>query len=148
DPILATTVLAGTYRVWESPNSGGNWSAISGDLTAGGHLRALAVAPTDSNTIYSGSSDGQVYVTTNRGLNWTLRNTNLPANRVVSDLVVSPTDPLTVFASIDQSSGGRVFQTVDGGMNWQDKTGNLPAGLRGMSAAIDFNMGIGYVGTD
>lgn len=148
DPNLANTLLAGTHRVWQTTNSGGGWTAISSDLTNGGHLRGLAVAPTDSNTIYSGSSDGRVFATFNRGLNWLSRNGGLPAGKIISDIIVSPTDPLTAYLSVDQSSGGRLFQTVDGGVIWQDKTGTLPTGVRGMSLAIDFNTNVFYVGTD
>ncbi len=148
DPNLPTTLLAGTHRVWQTTNSGSSWSAISSDLTNGGHLRALAIAATDSNVIYSGSSDGRLFVTFNRGASWLPRQTGLPPGRVVSDIVVSPIDPLTAYASIDDAAGGRLFATVDGGTTWLDRTGTLPAGLRGMSLAVDFNAGTFYLGTD
>ena len=56
---------------------------------------ALAIAPLDSNIIYSGSSDGLFFATFNRGANWHLRNAGLPGGRTISDIIVSPSDPLT-----------------------------------------------------
>ena len=148
DPILATTLLAGTHRVWQTTNGGGSWGAISTDLTNGGYLRALAIAPMDSNVIYSGSNDGRVFVTVNRGATWLPRTTGLPTGRIISDIIASPLDPLTAYLSVDYSSGGRLFQTIDGGVTWQDKTGTLPPGVRGVSLAVDFNAAIFYLGTD
>lgn len=148
DPNLPTTLLAGTHRVWQTTNSGSNWNAISPDLTSGGHLRALAIAAADSNVVYSGSSDGRVFVTFNRGVSWLPRAAGLPAGRIISDIVVSPADPLTAYLSVDASSGGRLFETIDGGVTWVDKTGTLPSGIRAMSLAVDFNAAAFYVGTD
>ena len=148
DPNLPNTILVGTYRVWQSVNSGGSWSPISPDLTGGfGVLRALAVSPVNSNVMYSGSSSGRVYVTSDRGATWTLSTTGLPAGSV-TDIVADPLDPLTAYLCVDQASDGRLFQTSDGGTSWQDLTGSLPAGLRGMSLAVDFVNGVFYLGTD
>ena len=148
DPNLPNTLLAGTYRVWQTTNSGSNWTAISADLTTGGHLRGLAIAPLDSNIIYSGSSDGLFFATFDRGANWQLRNAGLPGTRTISDIIVSPADPLIVYFSVDQSSGGRLFQSFDGGLTWGDKTGSLAPGIRAMSLAIDFATNTIYLGTD
>lgn len=148
DPNVANTLLAGTHRVWQTTNSGTNWAAISPDLTSGGHLRALAFAATDSNVIYSGSSDGRVYVTLNRGTTWLLRSTGVPAGRAVPDIVVSPTDPLTAFLAVDQPTGARLLHTVDAGVSWQDVTGTLPGGVRAMAMDVDFAGGVIYLGTD
>jgi photosystem II stability/assembly factor-like uncharacterized protein len=148
DPNLPNTLLAGTYRAWQSVNSGASWNPISPDLTGGlGVLRALAVSPVDSNTIYSGSSSGRVYATFDRGANWTLSTTGLPSAGV-TDIVADPVDSLTAYLCVDQVSSGRLFQTSDGGVSWQDLTGSLPPGLRGMSLAVDFVNGVFYLGTD
>ena len=109
----------------------------------------MAIAPLDSNIIYSGSSDGLFFATFNRGANWHLRNAGLPGARTISDIIVSPADPLIVYLSVDQASGGRLFQSFDGGLTWGDKTGSLAAGhLRAMSLAIDFATNTIYLGTD
>jgi photosystem II stability/assembly factor-like uncharacterized protein len=147
DPTLPNTLLAGTYHLWQTTNSGTSWSSISPDLTGGGHLRSTAISPLDSTIIYTGSSDGRVFATLNRGLSWQARSVGLP-NAPIPDIVISPTDSLTIYACASQSTGGRVFQSTDGGMTWQDQTGSLPAGVNASALAVDFTNGVLYIGTD
>src|SRR5437868_1332031 len=66
DPVQPANPHLGTYLVYPTTNNAGNWTAISGDLTGnGGQVTTIAVAPTDSNTVYAGTSDGRIAVTTN-----------------------------------------------------------------------------------
>ncbi len=148
DQNQANTLLAGTYRVFRTTNSGTNWTNISGDLTGGsGHLRSLAVANGASNTIYSGSSNGRVYVTTDAST-WNLRNSGLPSSPI-PDIVLNPSDWQEAYLCVYRSSGGRVFHTANAGVSWTDITGDLPDGLRGMSLALHFTMPPTlYLGTD
>lgn len=147
DPNLPDTLLAGTYHLWQTSNSGNSWSSISPDLTGGGHLRSTAIAPIDSNIIYTGSSDGRVFATFDRGATWLNRSAGLPS-RPIPDIVISPTDPLTIYACADQPLDGRVFRSSDGGITWQDLTGSLPAGVNGLTLAVDFTNGVIYLGSD
>lgn len=149
DQNQADTILAGTHRVWRTTDSAGNWTAISGDLTDGsGYLLALAIANGASNTIYSGSSDGKVFVTTDASI-WDDRSSGLPP-RKIGDIALDPDDWQSAFLCADQSSGGRVFFTDDAGLVWQDVTGDLPDGLRALCLAVDFRPEVPrlYAGTD
>lgn len=138
DRSRANTLLAGTYRIWRTNDSGGSWTPISGDLTGGsGHLRSIAVASGASDTIYAGSSNGLVHVTTDAA-SWSLRNSGLPSSPV-PDIVLNPSDWREAYLCIYQSTGGRVYHTTDAGVIWTDITGDLPGGLRGMSLAVDFD---------
>lgn len=149
DPNQIDALLAGTYRVFRTTNSGNSWAQISGDLTNGtGHLRALAVSTAGSNTIYSGSSDGRVYVTTD-GSTWNPRYSGLPV-APIPDIVTDPTNWQTAYICIDQSTDGRVYKTTDAGISWSDITGDLSTGLRAMSMTADFSLNPPtlYLGTD
>jgi len=150
DPNLPNTLLAGTHRVWKSLNSGESWSAISGDLTYGGHLRAIAVASGNSDIIYTGSSDGRVFLTKDGGSTWTEKTDAHFEGVTISDICLSPYDWKTLYLSLDRSSGMRVFMSSDSGENWEDITGNLPSGPRAMSMAVDFRESppVLYLGTD
>lgn len=150
DPNLPNTLLAGTHRVWKSGNSGDSWSPISGDLTYGGYLRAIAVASGNSNIIYTGSSDGRMFLTMDGGTHWVERNNAHFEGAVISDICLSPFDWKTLYISLDRSSGMRVLVSVDSAEDWENITGDLPSGLRGMSMAVDFreNPPILYLGTD
>ncbi len=141
-------LLVGTHRVWRSTDGASNWTALSGDLTDGGYLRSLAIAEGASNTIYSGSSDGLVFVTTD-GVNWSDRSTGLPAEEI-PDIIIDPTDWETAYLCADQATGSRIFFTDDAGVTWYDYTGDLPDGVRAMSMAMDFRTDPPryYVGTD
>jgi photosystem II stability/assembly factor-like uncharacterized protein len=143
------TLLAGTYRVWRTTNGGGSWTQISTDLTGGnGHLRALAIAAGLPNTIYSGSSNGRVYVTTDASA-WTLRSTGLPAVPI-PDIGLSPSDWQTAYLCSDRPTSDRVFRTTDAGVNWTSITGDLPSGVRAQCMVTDFRVSPPrhYVGTD
>src|SRR5260370_36417809 len=63
------TLYFGTNRVYQSTNGASSWTAISPDLTGGdrfvGVLSTIAVAPNNSNTVYVGTMDNRVQVSTN-----------------------------------------------------------------------------------
>jgi photosystem II stability/assembly factor-like uncharacterized protein len=139
DPNNSQTLLGGTNRVWRTTNAAGahTWTAISGtDVSGGGTLNALAVARGASNTIYTGSTAGTVYVTTN-GSTWFNRSAGLPQGDV-SDIEISPTDPGTAYVTFYNTSGARVLRTTSYGQSWTNMTGTLPAGVQTKCVAIDW----------
>jgi len=135
DPSRPARLYFGTYRVYQTLNGASSWTAISGDLTEGnGSITTLAVAPTNSNVVYSGSSDSQVYVTTNAGKgtasSWKNVTNGLPP-RAITDVVVHPESATTAFVTYSGFTGfgdsqGHIFKTTDGGEKWTDISGNLP----------------------
>ena len=135
DPSNPQTVYFGTYRVWQSRDSGGLWTA-SPDLTGGkkGTLKAIAVAPSDSNTVYAGTNNSKVQVTTEalKGSNasWTDRSAGLPA-RTVTRIALDPLDPATAYVTFSgfpsaSDLQGHIYQTTTAGATWTDISGNLP----------------------
>jgi photosystem II stability/assembly factor-like uncharacterized protein len=147
DPNDTDTLLGGTNRVWRTQNASttATWMAIS--PTGSGNLNAIAVAPGHSDTIYTGSTTGQVRVTTNAA-DWTVISTGLPAGQV-SDLVVSPYDEATAYVAFFNTTGPRVLRTTTMGPPWEDVTGTLPAGASARALAVDwrFSSPTLYVGT-
>jgi photosystem II stability/assembly factor-like uncharacterized protein len=135
-PLLADSNRQGVHyiasnRVYRTRDRGDSWSAISGDLTDKS-IQSLAQAPSDSDTLYAGTTDGLIWRTSDGGANWTnLNASNLPA-RAVERLAVAEGDPQTVYAAFGgfslQTPGapGHVFQSSDGGAHWVDLTFNLP----------------------
>ncbi len=126
----------GTYRLWRSQDSGGRWYSVSPDLTGGneGTFTAIAVAPSDGNTVYIGTSNSKVQVTTDigdgAGAVWTDRSKGLPP-RSVTHIAVDPIDSGTAYVAFSGFNGGtdklgHVFKTPDGGATWKDISGNLP----------------------
>ena len=128
------TLYFGTYRLWRSLDAGGKWTAASLDLTGGkATIKTVAVAPSDSNTVYVGTSDALIQVTRNAfdpKAVWTKSGSGLPV-RVVTHIAVDPIDPSIAYATfsgfaIGTDTLGHIFKTVDGGASWTDFSGNLP----------------------
>ncbi|HEV2618254.1 MAG TPA: IPT/TIG domain-containing protein, partial [Candidatus Acidoferrales bacterium] len=146
DPSTPQNVYFGTFRVWQSPNGGLSWTAISPDLTGSTTnpqcgsgicvLTSLSVAPNASGTVYAGADTGAIWVSTNATASLPtfseINKSNMPG-RVVTQVVASPTLSTTAFASFSGFSScsgcdglGHIFMTTNGGGTWTNITGNLP----------------------
>ncbi|MBI3895366.1 MAG: hypothetical protein HY313_05500 [Acidobacteria bacterium] len=126
DPNQPGTLYFGTQRVWQSLDRGDHWTALSNDLTGGSSatITALAVAPSNSLTLYAGTSDGRVQVSADGGKNWVLA-APLP-NRFVTSIAVHPQLPEQAIVGLSGFGSGHVFLTNDRGSHWQDISSNLP----------------------
>lgn len=126
DPLRSTRLYFGGARLFRTINEGTSWTAISEDLTRGsGVVSAIAVAPTDSNTIFVGTNDGNVRFTRDYGLTWLAPSTTLPS-RSVTDFAIDPADPGRVVVTFGSSGTSHAFLTRDGGQTWTDINGTLP----------------------
>ena len=72
DPSNANRLLAGTNYIYETTNGAATWTRISPSLPADstsyfGAVSAIAVAPSAPQTVYAGTGDGQIRVTTDDG---------------------------------------------------------------------------------
>src|SRR5262249_53477507 len=136
DPSHPSNLYFGTNRVYQTTDETANWTPISGDLTGnGGEITTIAVAPTDSNTIYTGSSHLIVEMATNAlagtGAVWNDRSASL--NQLlnyrplyITQLVVDPHSSTTAYVTISGFFHDHVFRTADAGFTWKDISGNLP----------------------
>lgn len=146
DPSTPQNVYFGTFRVWQSPDGGISWNAISPDLTGsttnpqcGGGicvLTSVSVAPNASGTVYAGADTGAIWVSTNATTaspTFTeIDQSNMP-QRTVTQVVASPMLSTTAFATFSGFSSctgcdqkGHVFMTNNGGTSWTKIDGNLP----------------------
>jgi hypothetical protein len=124
-------LYAGTDHLWRWNNNTASWTArLGGQKLAGstGHLLAIAVAPSDSNRIYTGSNDGHVWMTTNAGSSWTQINTGSPGlpNRAVTSISVNPANASDILVGVSGTgtphlyrcsntlAGTRVYSSVSG----------------------------------
>ncbi|NOZ26610.1 MAG: hypothetical protein GXP39_00970 [Chloroflexi bacterium] len=158
DPSTPGVIYFGTHRLYRTTDRGDTWTPISGDLSKGGtrpgSISAIAVAPSDPRTIYVGTSDGNVQVTTNTGGSWTnVTKPPLP-NRWVSAIAVDSRNPRVAYVVYNgfnvhtPGQPGHVFKTTDGGATWRDISGNLPD-VPALSIALDPDApGTIYIGTD
>ena len=133
----SSMVFIGSNRVYRSTNYGYTVDPISGDLSNGpgispvvyGTVTALAVAPSDSEYIYAGTDDANLWETGNSGSTWTKINTGLP-QRWVTSVKVAEGNPLEVFVTFSgyrfNDSIAHVYHSIDGGLSWTSISGNLP----------------------
>jgi photosystem II stability/assembly factor-like uncharacterized protein len=138
DPLNNQTLYYGTYRVYQTTNGAGSWTVLpNSDLTGNVNaaITTLVVAPNNSNTVYAGTSNSKVLVTTNAGTGaastWTDRSTGLPP-RYVTQVAVDPANSQIAYVTFSGFSGfggdtaGHVFKTTTGGAGWTDISGSLP----------------------
>jgi hypothetical protein len=133
DPSNSSTLYFGSFRVYQTTDGAATWTPISPPLTSNGTLTTIAVAPSNSNTVYAGSDDASVAVTTNAsaGANSTWSLINSPSPRSVTDIAVDPASSTTTYVTYSGFSGfvdtvGHVFKTTNGGASFTDVSGNLP----------------------
>jgi hypothetical protein len=157
---LTSTVYLGSNLLFRSTNSATSWTAISGDLTNGnqgvngvvfGTITTLAVAPSNRNTIYIGTDDGNVWVTQNAGATYTRLDAALP-DLWVTQVAVDPADDAIAYATfsgfrVDQPLA-HVFRTTDHGATWSDISGDLPDAPVNEIAIDPRRSSTLYVGTD
>lgn len=137
NPNNPSSLYYGSHRLYKSLNKAVNWQAISEDLTNGpgggnqkyGTITTIAVSRVDTNIIYVGTDDANVWISQDNGTNWNLVSDDLP-NRWISRVVADPVQPSVAYVCL---SGFReneylphVFKTEDYGTSWIDITEGLP----------------------
>ena len=145
-------MIYGTHRVYESTNGGTAWSAISGDLTSSsyGAIHSVAIAPSNPQTIWVTTNDGNVQVTFNGGSQWNLVRQDLPGwIRTMRQVFVSGENHLHAYLAGSAFGAENVLRTEDGGQTWETLDGDLPD-LPVNTVAVDTrpDVDVLYAGTE
>ena len=142
-----------SQHLWRTTNDGQTWKAISPDLTRGdpktlgdsggpitkdqngpeiyGTIFSIAPSPKDSNTIWTGSDDGLVYVTRDGGEHWdNITPKDLPEFMRISLIDASPTKPGTAYLAgkryqLDDRKP-YIYRTDDYGKKWTKIVDGIP----------------------
>ena len=100
-----------------------NWTQL-GPGNIGGRIRAIAVHPTDPNTVYIGAVAGGVWKSVNGGTSWTSL-TDFMGNIAVCALVLDPANSNIIYAGTgegfyngDAIRGAGIFKSTDAGSTW------------------------------
>ena len=143
DPVDPQVLYFGTNTLYRTSDNAESWTAVV-QLTAS--ISAISVAPSGTQTIYVGTSDGAVQVTSDGGASWTNVTAGLP-NRWVTGVEIDPSNHQHAYVTVSGFGAGHVFETVNRGATWQDISSNLPDVPVN---AIFLHPGTGalYIGTD
>lgn len=129
-------LYAGTNYLWRYSQSANSWTARLGgqELSVSGTVRHIAVAPSHGDTIYTGSNNGELWMTRNGGTTWTQINTGSPGlpNRFIRYIVVHPANPTKVFVALSGTGTPHVWRCDNTEANprvWVSLDGSGPNGL-------------------
>jgi photosystem II stability/assembly factor-like uncharacterized protein len=150
----------GAQKLLESTDRGTTWREISPDLTkhlgrgnlsvgdgfpagrtlsgndgvsAYGNITTISESPRARGTIYVGTDDGNVQMTTNGGKSWTdlSQRFGMSAPRYVSKVTASRHDAKTAYVAFDghwdDDNRPYLFKTTDGGATWTSIASDIPA---------------------
>lgn len=137
DPADSQTLFYGANRMYKTTNAAGNWSPISPDLSNGPHsgnlafgtITSISVSISNSDVIYAGTDDGNVWTTLNGGSNWNLISASLPdrwVTRVKADPLVANGVFVTLSGYRYGEDDGHVYYSDNNGSSWTDITYDLP----------------------
>jgi photosystem II stability/assembly factor-like uncharacterized protein len=105
----------------------------------GGDVRTLTQDPNHPQTLFLGTADSQIFVSTDAGARWQRQGAVSPGSDMVVDhIVVDPSDSNRLFAglwSISSSSDGGVFASTDAGKTWKELTPMHGQSVRALAMA-------------
>jgi ligand-binding sensor domain-containing protein len=111
--------------VYISRNQADAWAQVA--LPAGNVASALAIPNT--NTVFAGTTSGNVYKITWTGAAWSAAAalTTPRAGAFISDIYVNPANLNRIWVTYSSmGAGGRVFRSDNGGTSWTNLTAGLP----------------------
>jgi photosystem II stability/assembly factor-like uncharacterized protein len=161
DPNAPNRLLAGGLSLWRTndakrPNTnstGPAWRAIK--ASAGSFISALAVARGDSDVVWVGHDDGQVFKTANGTAAspiWQrvdhVGPRPLSVNRYCTGITIDPQDHDTVYVTFGGYTQGNVWKTSDAGATWTNLAQALPAAPARALAIHPDNPALIYAGTE
>ncbi len=153
-PVDPRTLYLAAQILLRTRDGGAHWEAISPDLTREhpdvpesigkyrtpdmktmdrrGVIYSVAPSPLDMGTIWCGTDDGLVHITTDGGAHWRDVTPGLSAWSKVSMIDAGRFDPHTAYAAINRirldDQQPHIYRTHDGGATWKEITTGLPPG--------------------
>lgn len=101
DPADSSILYVGYESLYRSIDRGDSWTDITGVVSGGSRITAIAVAPSNSGVVYAGLQNGRVFRISGSGATWThtdVSSAPLPAGQI-SDIAVHPTNPNLVYVT-------------------------------------------------
>ena len=115
DPNDPTNVYVNTNYLWRYKEGTGTWTArLGGQLLAkSGQVRAVAIAKGDSNIIYTGASNGDLYMSRDFGSTWKQLDSLIGfTNRSILDISVNPNNTDDILVAVG-GSGDHLYRVTN-----------------------------------
>ena len=122
----ATMYVAAGNGVFKSTDSGNTWTAQNDfGLVSPPDVRAIAIDPTATSTVYAGTFSNGFFKSTNGGSTWTAMNNGMggPSPTVIAQIVIDPANPSTLYTGHGQFGG--LNKSTNGGVSWTPLTDSL-----------------------
>ncbi len=176
EPQSPHALYFGAQVLFRSIDDGNDWQVISPDLTGRktnakgcakvtnslakakvcgfGVIYAISPSPSRRGTVWVGTDDGEVQVTTDGGRHWeNVTPTGMPLWGRIDAIALSPRQPNTVYVAVDTHRLGEfhpvLFRSTDGGAHWQKIVNGLPADQYVTSVVVDSkNPALVFASTD
>src|SRR5262249_30342694 len=123
DPSSSQRLWTGGIYMWRTDDQTlTGWHRASSGFPANVYASAIAVAPSDPNTVFAGTNTGAIYPTTARTpalptTTWTA-SLGHRANAFVSSVAFDPYNAAVGYATYSTFGTGHVYKTANGGANW------------------------------
>ncbi|MCX6225596.1 MAG: hypothetical protein NTV01_12735, partial [Bacteroidia bacterium] len=114
------------YPAWTAVGPRGVQTTKANWGTVGGRVRAIAVHPTDPQTLYIGAASGGLWKSTNGGATWTDIGYGLESMSFGA-IAIDPKNPEIIFAGSGEATliedyyyypGKGLYKSTDGGQSW------------------------------
>ncbi len=139
DPNSPNLLYLGTNYLWRWNESTLSWTGRLGGqpLSSSSTVDFIAVAPGDGNRIYTGSNDGQLWMTTGAGAagSWSQINTGLTSlpNRAITSVSVNPGNENDILAGLSGTGAAHLWRctntTAGAARTWINVSGTGATGL-------------------
>jgi photosystem II stability/assembly factor-like uncharacterized protein len=137
----STTAISGddATRIVSSSTSGKEVRQFEMTGPWGGDVRALVSSPGDSNLLYLGTADGQIFHSADGARTWRRLKPGLDKPGLsVDTIVIDPRDPRTIYAgawAVARGEEGGVFKSTDSGDHWKLLEGTKKLSVRSLALA-------------
>lgn len=126
DPSDNKILYVGYSDVWKTTDRGDTWTQIS-NLSFGNKIRAMAIAPSNSQVIYI-TDYNSLWKTTDGGDAWSDVTNTLPvSNGDISSIAIDAYNPSVVWVTIGGYNNSGVFKSDNGGDAWTNISAGLPS---------------------
>jgi regulation of enolase protein 1 (concanavalin A-like superfamily) len=133
DPNEPRRMLAGGARLWRTDDVRAAypvWKAVKPN--ADSLISAIAVAPANSNVVWVGHNNGDVFRTSNgtaASPTWTKVDPLTFPNRFITRIAIDPFDANVVYVTFGGFVDQNIQRTENAGATWRDATGTGTTGL-------------------